>query len=86
MKALSLAALLFALSFSVTNKQPMHAATLTPTVIKTQPKGQWYLAASGHAVYCYGPIVKVVDWQTEIGFLRVATFCRGERPMVKLRD
>jgi hypothetical protein len=86
MKALSLVALAFALSFSVTNRRPIAPASFTSKALKAQPKGQWYLAASGHAVYCYGPVVKVVDWQNEIGFRRVATFCRGERPMVKLRE
>jgi len=46
--------------------------------------GQWYLAENGHAVYCYGPVMMVT--QPNIGFLRVATFCQGERPMVPLKD
>lgn len=46
--------------------------------------GQWYLAESGHAVYCYGPVMVVTE--PSVGFLRVATFCQGEKPMVPLKD
>jgi len=48
------------------------------------PKGKWYLANSGHAVYCYGPVMIVGTWDG--GFARVATVCRGGIPMVKLKD
>jgi len=46
--------------------------------------GQWYFAANGHAVYCYGPVVIVP--QAQGGLLRVATFCRGDQTMVPLKD
>ena len=46
--------------------------------------GQWYLADTGHAVYCYGPVVVMPDVQN--GLHRVATFCRCNRPMVQLKD
>lgn len=46
--------------------------------------GQWYLAENGHAVYCYGPVMMVAE--PNAGFLRVATFCQGDRPMVPLKD
>jgi len=46
--------------------------------------GQWYLAESGHAVYCYGPVMVVTE--PTVGFLHVATFCQGEKPMVPLKD
>lgn len=46
--------------------------------------GQWYLAATGHAVYCYGPVVIVRDAHS--GMRRVATFCKGEKSIVPLRD
>ncbi len=46
--------------------------------------GQWYLAESGHAVYCYGPVMVVTE--PTVGFLRVATFCQGEKSMVPLKD
>jgi len=46
--------------------------------------GQWYLAESGHAVFCYGP-VKLIK-QPLGSFQRVATFCRGDKAMVPLKD
>ncbi|MGH9529313.1 MAG: hypothetical protein ACRD2S_05265 [Terriglobales bacterium] len=46
--------------------------------------GQWYLAETGHAVYCYGPVMVVTE--PTVGFLRVATFCQGDKPMVPLKD
>lgn len=56
---------------------------------KPQPQaivhgGQWYLADTGHAVYCYGPVLMMADVQQ--GVHRVATFCRGDHPMVPLKD
>ncbi len=30
-----------------------------PTLTQAAPRGRWYLAASGRAVHCYGPVVKV---------------------------
>lgn len=48
------------------------------------PHGQWYLAESGHAVYCYGP-VKVVN-NPFTGMHRVATFCKGDQLVVPLKD
>jgi hypothetical protein len=47
--------------------------------------GQWYLADTGHAVFCYGP-VKLVKEPTTGGLQRVATFCRGDKAMVPLKD
>jgi hypothetical protein len=44
----------------------------------------WYLAESGHAVYCFGPVVTMPDVQN--GLHHVATFCRGDHPMVQLKD
>ena len=49
-----------------------------------RPKGKWYMASTGHAVYCYGPVMIVGTWDG--GFARVATICRGGLPMVKLKD
>jgi hypothetical protein len=46
--------------------------------------GRWLMAASGHAVYCFGPIVKMPD--ADGGFQQIATFCQGEKPMVELHD
>jgi hypothetical protein len=49
-----------------------------------RPKGKWYMAGTGHAIYCYGPVMIVGTWDG--GFARVATICRGGMPMVKLKD
>jgi hypothetical protein len=46
--------------------------------------GQWYLADSGHAVFCYGPVKMIKD--SSGGLQRVATFCRGDKAMVTLKD
>jgi len=46
--------------------------------------GVWYFAESGHAVYCYGPVMYIQDPQN--GLTRVATFCQGDRTMVPLKD
>jgi hypothetical protein len=45
--------------------------------------GKWYLARTGHAVYCYGPVMTLPNRQGEIE--RVATFC-GEQLLVPLKD
>jgi hypothetical protein len=47
--------------------------------------GKWYMAATGHAVYCYGPVMTMPE-PTSGGLLRVATFCRGDQTMVPLKD
>jgi hypothetical protein len=46
--------------------------------------GQWYFSASGHAVYCYGPVMYITE--PEGGLKRVATFCQGDKPVVQLKD
>ncbi len=46
--------------------------------------GKWYLAENGHAVYCYGPVLLVQ--QPEGGLSRVATFCKGDKTIVPLKD
>ena len=46
--------------------------------------GKWYLARTGHAVYCFGPVMTVADARG--GLERVATFCRVESLLVPLKD
>lgn len=46
--------------------------------------GQWYFARNGHAVYCYGPVMMVPNATGDIE--HVATFCRGNRLLVPLKD
>ena len=51
---------------------------------QAHPNGKWYLAETGHAVYCYGHVLLVK--QPEGTLQRVATFCKGEKTMVPLKD
>ncbi len=46
--------------------------------------GKWYLTRSGHAAYCYGPVMTLTTVKGEIQ--RVATFCKGESVVVPLKD
>jgi hypothetical protein len=46
--------------------------------------GTWYMAESGHAVFCYGPVMLLK--QPNGGFQHVATFCRGDQTIVPLKD
>ena len=54
------------------------------TAQKPRKGGRWYLAETGHAVYCYGPVMVVT--QPDGGLQHVATFCQGEKTMVPLKD
>jgi hypothetical protein len=46
--------------------------------------GRWYFAASGHAIYCYGPVMTVPQANGDLQ--RVATLCRDGSPVVPLKD
>jgi hypothetical protein len=81
----ALAALLLSLSLPSSQSLPLLRKPAQRIVVSPARKGgRWYFADNGHAVYCYGP-VKLLR-QPEGGFLRVATFCQGENPIVPLRD
>ena len=67
--------------------------TLTPLKPLRQPitqaskrtkGGRWYFAASGHAVYCYGPVMTVPGPNGDLQ--KVATLCRDGSPVVPLKD
>jgi hypothetical protein len=80
-----LATLLLVLSLPGTRLAP----PLRPSVERLASRqsanhGQWYLAESGHAVFCYGPVKMIKD--STGGLQRVATFCRGDKAMVPLKD
>jgi hypothetical protein len=82
MKALTLALLL---SLPVLPLSPPKPASEPSTHATKRPKGgRWYFAASGHAVYCYGPVMTVPRADGELE--RVATFCSDGSPIVPLRD
>ena len=81
MKALTLALIL---SLPVPRLAPPPKPSPAHIREQTQRKGgRWYLAANGHAVYCYGPVMTVAG---QGGFQKVATFCRGDQPMVPLKE
>jgi hypothetical protein len=81
MKALALA---LVLSLPVPKLAPPQLSP-TPSQQPAKPKGgQWYFAANGHAVYCYGPVMTMP--QAPGRLLKVATFCRGDQTMVPLKD
>jgi len=55
-----------------------------PTAHRAHDGGKWYMAETGHAVFCYGPVMLLK--QANGGFQHVATFCRGNQAMVPLKD
>jgi hypothetical protein len=92
MKALTLA-LFFTLSltaattttFSMTVENPAPPVRRPTGHITQHSKGgRWYFAASGHAVYCYGPVMTLPQANGDLQ--RVATFCRDGQAVVPLKD
>jgi hypothetical protein len=80
-----LATLLFALSLPGTRLAPPLRTSVDLFASRQSANhGQWYLADTGHAVFCYGP-VKLMKQPTG-GLQRVATFCRGDKALVPLKD
>jgi hypothetical protein len=65
--------------------QAPHPHFVPQSVAATPRKGgKWYLARTGHAVYCFGPVLTLTA--NGGGVQRVATFCRGEKIIVPLKD
>jgi hypothetical protein len=82
MKVLTLALLL---SLPIAQVAPTKPVRQPTTVITKRAKGgRWYFAASGHAVYCYGPVMTVPRANGDLQ--RVATFCRDGSAVVPLKD
>ncbi len=82
MKTLALALIL---SLPIPRLGPPRQPSPTPSQQPARKKGgQWYFAANGHAVYCYGPVVTML--QASGMPVKVATFCRGDQVMVPLKD
>ena len=82
MKVLTLA-LLFSLPVgSLIPQKPLPQPTSQLT--KRTKGGRWYFAASGHAVYCYGPVMTVPGPSGDLQ--KVATFCRDGSATVPLKD
>jgi hypothetical protein len=82
MKTLTLA-LLFSLNVgTLTPHKPLRQPT--SQLAKHSKGGRWYFAASGHAVFCYGPVMTVPGSNGELQ--KVATFCRDGSAVVPLKD
>jgi hypothetical protein len=80
MKALTLALLL-----SMSVAKPAQPERRLSTHLEQHVKnGQWYFAASGHAIYCYGPVMTLPQANGDLQ--KVATFCRDGRTVVPLKD
>jgi hypothetical protein len=82
MKTLVVGLVLFSIpGFRVT---PSPNKPVDPVVARAHQSGRWYLAENGHAVYCSGPVITV---KMDDGALRkVATYCRGNKPLVPLKE
>ena len=84
MKVLTLA-LLFSLPVAPwAPRKPLPLPQPTSQIAKHSKGGRWYFAASGHAVYCYGPVMTVPRANGDLQ--RVATFCRDGSAVVPLKD
>jgi hypothetical protein len=82
MKALTLALLL---SLPVPKLAPQKPLPQPTSHITQHAKGgRWYFAASGHAVFCYGPVMTVPRGNGDLQ--KVATFCRDGSAVVPLKD
>jgi len=82
MKVLTLALLL---SLPVGSLYPQKTLPQpTSQASKRANGGRWYFAASGHAVYCYGPVMTVPRANGDLQ--KVATFCRDGSAVVPLKD
>jgi hypothetical protein len=81
----TLATLLLALSlpgakFAAPVRPPLNHAAAQ----HAREGGIWYMAETGHAVFCYGPVMLIK--QADGGLQHVATFCRGDQAIVPLKD
>jgi len=84
-------AILLLASLPVSQVQLFHAAYPHPEPRFAQQAkaahhkgGKWYFARTGHAVYCYGPVMTLPNQSGSIE--RVATYCRGNQLLVPLKD
>ena len=82
MKVLTLALLLSLPVVPLTPQKPLRQPTTQ--LSKRSRGGRWYFAASGHAVYCYGPVMTVPSPNGNLQ--KVATFCRDGSAVVPLKE
>jgi hypothetical protein len=77
--------LTLALLFSMTVAKPAPPVRQPSGHVQEHPKaGRWYFAATGHAVYCYGPVMTLPRANGDLQ--KVATFCRDGKAVVPLKD
>jgi len=69
---------------NIPTRQPLPQKELVTTIQKNHSGGKWYMADDGHAIYCYGPQRLIPG--PDGNLMKIATFCRGDRAIVKLRD
>jgi hypothetical protein len=85
MEKLAMKVLTLALLLSVTAAKPAAPVRQPSGLVQRASKGgRWYFAASGHAVFCYGPVMTLP--QANGNLQRVATFCREGMTVVPLKD
>jgi len=82
MKVLTLALLLSLPVIPVAPQKPLPEPNTQ--IARHSKGGRWYFAASGHAVYCYGPVMTVPRGNGDLQ--KVATFCRDGSAVVPLKD
>jgi hypothetical protein len=82
MKVLTLALLLSLPVAPLAPPKPLPQPT--SSISKRAKGGRWYFAATGHAVYCYGPVMTVPRANGDLQ--RVATLCRDGSAVVPLKD
>ncbi len=82
MKFLTLALLLSLPLGHLTPQKPLRQPETQ--LAKRAKGGRWYFAASGHAIYCYGPVMTVPRGNGDLQ--RVATLCRDGSAAVPLKD
>jgi|SRR5580658_7043793 hypothetical protein len=82
MKVLTLALLLSLPVAQLTPPKPVPEPSLQTA--RRSKSGRWYLAASGHAVYCFGPVMIIPDANGDLE--KVATFCRDGSVVVPLYE
>jgi hypothetical protein len=76
--------LALALLFSLTVAKPAQPVRLSGHLEQQSKGGRWYFAATGHAVYCYGPVMTLPQANGDLQ--KVATFCRDGKTVVPLKD
>ncbi|MFZ0759145.1 MAG: hypothetical protein WAM69_04265 [Candidatus Sulfotelmatobacter sp.] len=76
--------LTLALLFSLTAAKPAQPVRQPSGHLSHSRGGIWYFAATGHAVYCYGPVMILPQANGDLQ--RVATFCRDGKTVVPLKD